>query len=137
MNGCFQQKPSLRAHFGNPSRNLSHFHGAKWAGEHNVMGISEGQRNENLKLRIQAFEAVMKSCIAELQISLPASAQTETGASEGLDHLLEIHDRGQFERDLAELSALAKAERPLGLMVIDFDNFKNINDNYGHDAGDD
>lgn len=57
--------------FGEASQNLGHFHSARWAGEHNVMGISEYQAQKNFDLRIQKFEATLSSSIKELQAMLP------------------------------------------------------------------
>lgn len=54
------------------------------------------------------------------------------------DPLTGLPNRRNFERRLA--AALAAAEpqsQPCALLMIDFDYFKSINDNFGHPAGDD
>jgi diguanylate cyclase (GGDEF)-like protein len=54
-----------------------------------------------------------------------------------LDGLTGLWNRGYFDERLkAELSAAIRHERPLGLMLIDLDHFKQINDNHGHPIGD-
>lgn len=54
-----------------------------------------------------------------------------------LDALSGIHNRRHFDkRLLAELRRARREQRELALIIFDIDHFKNINDNYGHLAGD-
>ena len=54
------------------------------------------------------------------------------------DALTGLHNRRYMESHLATLAEQASTRgKPLALMMLDIDYFKSINDNYGHDAGDD
>jgi diguanylate cyclase (GGDEF)-like protein len=54
------------------------------------------------------------------------------------DHLTGLANRRRFERQLErEVSRTLRFGRPFSLLMIDIDNFKNLNDSFGHDAGDD
>ena len=54
------------------------------------------------------------------------------------DALTGLHNRRYMESHLATLAEQASSRgKPLALMILDIDFFKSINDNHGHDAGDD
>lgn len=53
------------------------------------------------------------------------------------DHLTGLANRRRFERQLErEVARTLRYGRPFCLMLIDIDRFKQVNDNYGHEAGD-
>lgn len=54
------------------------------------------------------------------------------------DHLTGLANRRRFERQLErEVNRTLRFGHPFSLLMIDIDNFKNLNDSFGHDAGDD
>ena len=53
------------------------------------------------------------------------------------DSLTKLMNRRHFDESIeAEFESAIKYKWPLGLIFIDIDHFKKINDTYGHDAGD-
>ena len=54
------------------------------------------------------------------------------------DHLTGLANRRRFERQLErEVGRVLRYGHPFSLLMIDIDNFKKLNDTFGHDAGDD
>ncbi len=54
-----------------------------------------------------------------------------------VDLLTNLPNRRSFENDLSKYKSIAvRYARPVSLLLIDIDNFKSINDVYGHQAGD-
>ncbi len=53
------------------------------------------------------------------------------------DHLTGLANRRRFERQLErEVARTRRYGRPFCLLLLDIDHFKQVNDNHGHDAGD-
>ncbi|OYZ58055.1 MAG: hypothetical protein B7Y17_06170, partial [Sulfuricurvum sp. 24-42-5] len=54
-----------------------------------------------------------------------------------IDKLTGIYNRHKFEELMIfEMERSRRSGEPLSLILIDIDNFKNVNDTYGHDIGD-
>lgn len=54
-----------------------------------------------------------------------------------LDHLTQLANRAYLERELNnQLEELKRMKVPFGVIFIDLDHFKQVNDNYGHLVGD-
>ncbi|MGE4296322.1 MAG: GGDEF domain-containing protein [Campylobacterales bacterium] len=55
-----------------------------------------------------------------------------------IDHLTGLYNRRRFEEAaLLEISRADRYENPFSIVMVDLDNFKPVNDTYGHRAGDD
>jgi len=68
--------------FGENSNNVGQFHHAKWAGDHYVGGMSEGLIQQNFNKRLEAFDAMLKSSLAELEL-MDAGVNAVPAAAEG------------------------------------------------------
>jgi len=74
---------------------------------------------------------------------LRAMTESLSARSESLEHaaltdsLTGTHNRRYFDDALKEyLREFERISKPVGLMVLDLDHFKQVNDSHGHDAGD-
>lgn len=78
-------------------------------------------------LNQQLLEQIQK--VDELNLALNELART--------DPLTGLHNRRAFDDGLElELAVVERTQSPLSLLVLDVDHFKQINDSFGHDAGD-
>ncbi len=87
--------------FGEDSHNVGHYHSARWAGTHSMMGISDYQQQLNYDKRIDKFEANLLSSIAELEASIP---ETEVRGA------YDAGDEYAFYKDLKDIMARANAD---------------------------
>ncbi|MDH4051386.1 MAG: diguanylate cyclase, partial [Rubrivivax sp.] len=122
-----------------------------------VMGLKDGAGtvfSEEFRLRhrtgAELWAAVHGSRFAEVEADAPClilqlqDVTARRQAEAGLQHLA-YHDsltglpnRHRFQRELSDALAHARegGGRPFGLMFLDFDRFKLINDSLGHAVGD-
>jgi hypothetical protein len=92
--------------FGENSDNIGHFHSARWAGSHNIGGISDYQQQLNYDQRIEKFEANLLSSIAEVEMSMP-EAEVRGAYDAG--------DEYAFYKDLKDIMVKANAD----IFVVD------------------
>jgi len=90
---------------------------------------------------LRAGAAQVATAVANLEITAKGRDQLRSSApavppSDDLDVLLPLFSKRQFNIDIATYSAKATELAPLSLMVIDFDYFKEINDQFGHSLAD-
>ena len=79
-----------------------------------------------------AQETELKKKLDELEVNHKLLQQKNA-----IDFLTGIHNRQFFdEKYRKELAISARENKPLGLILVDLDFFKKINDKYGHQIGD-
>ncbi|MHB1143685.1 MAG: GGDEF domain-containing protein [Thiobacillus sp.] len=62
--------------------------------------------------------------------------QKEVSTLARLDHLSQVNNRRSFDEKQKELFATMKDGWSHSLLILDIDNFKQVNDTFGHEAGD-
>lgn len=68
--------------FGENSNNVRQFHQAKWAGSYYIGGMSEALVQQNFNKRVEAFDAMLKGSLAELEL-MGATGEPAPAAIEG------------------------------------------------------
>jgi diguanylate cyclase (GGDEF)-like protein len=121
-----------------------------------VMAVMRAVRNrvtDNLRtlvkftndLRQQRLRADYPASLVEFQTPLDTmlklgkvmlGRQKEVTTQVRLDHLSKLNNRRSFDEKQKELFATLKDGWSHSLLIIDIDNFKQVNDTFGHEAGD-
>lgn len=84
--------------------------------------------------QLPKLSATIGALIAQTALRLEREAVIDRLAH--IDELTELANRASFYRQLNQRCASAvRQQEPFGLMFIDLDRFKPINDAFGHDAG--
>ncbi|MCI0507444.1 MAG: diguanylate cyclase [Gammaproteobacteria bacterium] len=102
-----------------------------------------GKRFRNVISGLQQSRAQISELNQMLQVKIEAATEKLRDANIRLEHLAtsdyltEVADWRQFEKILNQLlERQNELSEPVCIMVIDIDNFREINDRYGHAAGD-
>jgi diguanylate cyclase len=89
--------------------------------------------------RVISSNAVLKGELAKSQAVLSEQQHQieDLRTAVRIDGLTQLANRTYFDEKLSEMITLNKRYgEPFSLMMIDLDNFKGVNDTYGHPAGD-
>ncbi|MES2624719.1 MAG: diguanylate cyclase [Pseudomonadota bacterium] len=83
------------------------------------------------------IDGMNKHICAARDVSVRKAAERVLMEQATTDELTGVMNRRSVLKSASEIFAIARRhERPLSVVMIDADNFKQINDTYGHDAGD-
>ncbi len=83
-------------------------------------------------IRLQRAERILKKTILKLKTTNKILKKNSI-----TDDLTGIHNRRYVIEQLKlKIYKFNRYKQPLSLVLVDIDNFKNINDTFGHDAGD-
>ena len=86
-----------------------------------------------LEQQVKAQTTQLESALTELSL-----ASNELKLMRNVDGLTGLPNRLAFDEAVERLSKISiESRQPMCVAVIDIDHFKNINDKYGHKAGDD
>ncbi len=94
---------------------------------------------DSVWLTVLSFQALLFTIAIAFILLAMAKERTEQGHKTAalVDPLTGIANRRGFLQDgEAELKRQAASPRPLAVMLLDLDNFKSINDRFGHAVGD-
>ena len=99
-----------------------------------ISGIVE-QAKEMLLLRSMETLKTAEELHHAAEVLESKTKQLEDSAKK--DSLTNIYNRGYLEKSLAhEFDLSIKSKKPLAIVMVDLDHFKDVNDTYGHDCGD-
>jgi two-component system, sensor histidine kinase LadS len=104
----------------------------KYQSSYKELLIQQEEDQELLESRVQERTLELNIALQELE-----EANRELEEKNTLDELTGLYNRRFYDQKiLAEFRRSRRNLTPLSLVVIDIDHFKQVNDNYGHSAGD-
>lgn len=118
--------------------------GAQFPQEHAVLEIAQlGRSISGMTESLLGKERELQEANASLEATVALRTAALTQANAELlqlathDALTGVYNRRRLDEKLAECSQLfQRTGRPFGMLLIDADHFKRVNDSYGHAVGD-
>ena len=85
-------------------------------------------------VRLAEFQSPLETMLKLGKVMLGRHREVSSQAK--LDHLSQVNNRRSFDEKQKELFASLKDGWSHSLLILDIDNFKQVNDTFGHEAGD-
>jgi diguanylate cyclase (GGDEF)-like protein len=85
-------------------------------------------------VRLAEFQSPLDTMLKLGKVML--GRQKEVTSQAKIDHLSQVNNRRSFDEKQKELFASLKDGWSHSLLILDIDNFKQVNDTFGHEAGD-
>lgn len=85
-------------------------------------------------VNLTEFQAPLETMLKLGKVMLGRQREATTQAR--VDHLSQVNNRRSFDEKQKELFASLKDGWSHSLLILDIDNFKQVNDTFGHEAGD-
>jgi len=112
-----------------------------------AISLEDSAANNNEMIKLKSAISAMGEQVHQHTVALESKIEERTKELEQAkkeleklaftDHLTGIANRNAFFKQAdEELGRSRRLSYDIGLMMLDLDHFKSINDNYGHDAGD-
>lgn len=102
-----------------------------------LMQTSNTMQTDILRSRDDLLEQSAEFDEAQAKIKLLESELTSLSEQVRVDQLTGVlNRRGMDEAFKQEIARADRSGQPLSVSLLDIDNFKQLNDNYGHDVGD-
>jgi len=103
-----------------------------------VVKFANDLRQQRLRaaypVRLAEFRTPMETMLKLGRAMLGRQKEVTTQAR--IDHLSQVNNRRSFDEKQKELFASIKDGWSHSLLILDIDNFKQVNDTFGHEAGD-
>ncbi|MDH5517544.1 MAG: GGDEF domain-containing protein [Gammaproteobacteria bacterium] len=125
-------EPAINLHFGRQSRHQCSYNLSVEDVKLGELTVYRGRRfTENELKHLEKLLCVLVQPLRNAIMYRKAVLLSQ------IDALTGLNNRAAFDRDIArEMSIADRHERSLSLMLLDIDFFKQVNDQYGHAAGD-
>lgn len=135
LDGCHYQaeQPGLILDFGSTGRHRCNYELSLNDEHFGRLGFSRGRRLQENEMKL--LESVMDALIYPLRNALLYRKAVTTAM---IDPLTGLNNRGAMAVTLnREMDRMRRHGQDMSILMVDIDNFKELNDRYGHLAGDD